>query len=104
MSGIMFDGHDFVEDVIAKGVKAIVHAKPIEHMHKGVAYIQVENVNRTLNRIASLFYQHPSRYMKVFGVTGTRMEKVRLPVLFKMFIHIFTLAVISVRLQFAMVM
>ena len=71
MSGIMFDGHDFVEDVIAKGVKAIVHAKPIEHMHKGVAYIQVENVNRTLNRIASLFYQHPSRCMKVFGVTGT---------------------------------
>ena len=71
MSGIMFDGHDFVEDVIAKGVKAIVHAKPIEHMYL---------------------------------VLQVRMEKVRLPVLFKMFIHIFTLAVISVRLQFAMVM
>ena len=67
----MHDGHEFIDDVIEKGVKCIVHSKPVDDMKKGVAYIQVENVNRTLNRVASMFYGHPSRKMKVFGVTGT---------------------------------
>lgn len=71
MEGMVHDGHEFIDEVIAKGVKCIVHSKEIQNMQKGVAYIQVENVNRTLNRVASLFYGHPSRQMKVFGVTGT---------------------------------
>ena len=71
MDGMIHDGHDFVEDVIQKGVKCIVHSKDIESMHKGVVYIQVENVNRTLNVVASKFYGYPSQQLKVFGVTGT---------------------------------
>ena len=71
MEGMVHDGHEFIDDVIEKGVKCIVHSKPVDDMKKGVAYIQVENVNRTLNRVASMFYGHPSRKMKVFGVTGT---------------------------------
>ncbi|MEG0273681.1 MAG: UDP-N-acetylmuramoyl-L-alanyl-D-glutamate--2,6-diaminopimelate ligase [Longicatena sp.] len=71
MDGMVHDGHEFIEDVIEKGVKAIVHAKPVEEMKKGIAYIQVENVNRTLNRVAALFYDNPSKDMTMFGVTGT---------------------------------
>ena len=71
MDGMVHDGHEFIEEVIAKGVKAIVHSKTIAYSHKGVAYIQVENVNRTLNRVASLFYGTPSKEMTIFGVTGT---------------------------------
>ena len=71
MEGMVHDGHEFIDDVIEKGVKCIVHSKPVDDMKKWVAYIQVENVNRTLNRVASMFYGHPSRKMKVFGVTGT---------------------------------
>lgn len=71
MEGMVHDGHAFIDDVIDAGVKCIVHSKPVENMRKGVAYIQVENVNRTLNRVASLFYGYPSRKLKVFGVTGT---------------------------------
>ena len=67
----MHDGHEFIDDVIEKGVKCIVHSKPVDDMKKGVAYIQVENVNRTLNRVASMFYGHPSRKMKVFVLRGT---------------------------------
>ncbi len=71
MEGMVHDGHDFVEDVIQKGVKCIIHSKDIKYMHKGVVYIQVENVNRTLNVVASKFYGYPSQQLKVFGVTGT---------------------------------
>lgn len=71
MEGMLHDGHEFIDHAIDKGAKCIVHQRPIAVMRKGIAYIQVEDVNRTLNRIASLFYQHPSRKMKIFGVTGT---------------------------------
>ncbi|MEG2544100.1 MAG: UDP-N-acetylmuramoyl-L-alanyl-D-glutamate--2,6-diaminopimelate ligase [Longicatena sp.] len=71
MDGMVHDGHEFIDDVIDKGVKCIVHSKPLAQMKKGIAYIQVEDVNRTLNRVASLFYGHPSRHMTMFGVTGT---------------------------------
>lgn len=71
MEGMTFNGHQFVEEVVEKGAVCIVHSQDIEVMHKGVAYIKVENVNRTLNMVASKFYGHPSRQMKVFGVTGT---------------------------------
>ncbi|MEF9967951.1 MAG: Mur ligase family protein, partial [Longicatena sp.] len=71
MDGMVHDGHEFIDDVINKGVKCIVHSKPLAQMKKGIAYIQVEDVNRTLNRVASLFYGHPSRHMTMFGVTGT---------------------------------
>lgn len=87
MDGMIHDGHEFIEDVIAKGVKAIVHAKDVTNMHKGVAYIQVENVNRTLNRVASLFYHHPSRKMTIFGVTGTNGKSTITSILSDVYSH-----------------
>ena len=71
MEGMTFDGHQFVDEVIEKGAVCIVHSKPLENMKKGIAYIQVENVNRILNQVASKFYGNPSHALKVFGVTGT---------------------------------
>lgn len=71
MEGMVHDGHEFIEEVIEKGAICIVHAKPIAHTKKGVAYIRVDNVNQTLNILASKFYGYPSKKMKVFGVTGT---------------------------------
>lgn len=71
MDGMIYDGHQFVDEVVERGAVCIVHSKDIEPMHKGVAYIKVENVNRTLNMVASKFYGHPSHKLTVFGVTGT---------------------------------
>lgn len=71
MNGLVHDGHSFIDEVIAKGVKCIVHHLPLKNMKKGIAYIQVDNVNKTLNRIASQFYETPSKKLKMFGVTGT---------------------------------
>ena len=71
MGGMIHDGHEFINDVIKKGAKCIVHAKDIEQIQKGIAYIRVDDVNRTLNVLASKFYGYPSKQLKVFGVTGT---------------------------------
>lgn len=71
MEGIVHDGHEFVDTAIQNGAVCIVHDKIIDSMQDDIAYIKVENVNRTLNLIASKFYGFPSRKMFVFGVTGT---------------------------------
>lgn len=71
MEGMTFDGHDFVEDVIEKGAVAIVHSKDFKEMKKGIAYIKVEDVMKTLNQLASVFYGNPSHQLEVFAVTGT---------------------------------
>lgn len=88
MEGMVHDGHEFIDDVIDKGVKCIVHSKPITDMRKGVAYIQVESVNRTLNRVASLFYGHPSRQMKIFGVTGTNGKSTTTSIIRDVYSHV----------------
>lgn len=88
MEGMVHDGHEFIDDVIDKGVKCIVHSKPITDMRKGVAYIQVESVNRTLNRVASLFYGHPSRQMQIFGVTGTNGKSTTTSIIRDVYSHV----------------
>ena len=87
MEGMVHDGHEFIDDVIEKGVKCIVHSKPVDDMKKGVAYIQVENVNRTLNRVASMFYGHPSRKMRC-SVLPEQTGRAPSPALFGMYIPI----------------
>ena len=34
MEGMVHDGHEFIDDVIEKGVKCIVHSKPVDDMQK----------------------------------------------------------------------
>lgn len=71
MEGFVHDGHEFIDAAIKKGAVCIIHEKDIPDMQDDVVYIKVENVNKTLNIIASKYYDHPSRKMLVFGITGT---------------------------------
>lgn len=71
MDGLVHDGHEFIDTAIHNGAVCIIHEKDIENMLDDIVYIKVENVNRTLNIIASKFYDHPSRKLFVFGITGT---------------------------------
>ena len=71
VKGMMFDGHQFVEQAIANGAIVIVHSEPIEHMHDDITYIKVRDVVAAFNKVADAFYGHPSRKMLMYGVTGT---------------------------------
>lgn len=71
LEGMTTDGHNFIDQAIEKGALCIVHSKDLEHMEDGIAYIKVESVIVTMNRVAAKFYDYPSNKMKVFGVTGT---------------------------------
>lgn len=71
IDGLSVDGHKYIEDAIFQGAKCIVYSKPLTFKHKDILYIKVDNVLDELNRIADLFYDHPSYKMTVIGITGS---------------------------------
>ncbi len=69
MKGGSADGHDFINDAIQRGAKAVVGDQYIDHI--SVPYIQVENSRQGLPWLAAAFYDNPGRKLSVIGVTGT---------------------------------
>lgn len=71
VKGMMFDGHKFVDQAIENGACVIVYNEPLDHMQDDVTYIKVKDVLAAYNYVADAFYGHPSRKLKMYGVTGT---------------------------------
>lgn len=69
--GTISDGHDYIGQVVDKGAKAIVcEVLPTSHQ-SDVCYIQVENSDDALGKIACNWYDNPSKKLNLVGVTGT---------------------------------
>lgn len=76
IEGLSVDGHQYVDDVIFQGARCIVHNKELSDYKKGIVYLKVEDPLGELNRVANVFYDFPSKKMKVIGVTGTNGKTV----------------------------
>lgn len=68
IQGHAADGHDFVDEAIARGASAIVVQKP---MKKNSVIIEVTNTRKALGSIAAKYYDNPSEKLTLIGVTGT---------------------------------
>ncbi|RPH52910.1 MAG: UDP-N-acetylmuramoyl-L-alanyl-D-glutamate--2,6-diaminopimelate ligase [Desulfobacteraceae bacterium] len=62
------DGHDFVDEAIARGASAIVVQKP---MNKNTVIIEADNTRKALGSIAAKYYGNPSANLALIGITGT---------------------------------
>lgn len=71
VSGLVHDGHDFINQAISNGAICIIHSKELDNYSEGVTYIRVEDTLGALNTFTSAFYGNLSEKMTVFGVTGT---------------------------------
>ena len=71
ISGANVDGHDFIEEVIAKGARVIVMTRDVP-MHEGITYIKVKDESISLALVSCAFYNHPSKQLCVIGITGTK--------------------------------
>ena len=67
--GFKVDGHDFAEEAINKGAVAILAERVVEGV--GATTIIVKNARRETSTIASNFYDHPDKKLKLIGITGT---------------------------------
>ncbi len=69
--GTHTDGHGYIPAAIEKGAGSVICEVLPENPADDVVYVQVRNANQALGLAASSFFDHPSRKMKVVGVTGT---------------------------------
>jgi UDP-N-acetylmuramoyl-L-alanyl-D-glutamate--2,6-diaminopimelate ligase len=83
--GTMSDGHQFIQDVIRKGCKAIVCEELPAEMENEVTYVVVKDSAVALSIIASNFYGNPSEKLKLVGVTGTNGKTTTTTLLHQLF-------------------
>lgn len=75
--GGLLDAHKFLPQVIAQGALGVLsELEPSAELLRGgdlgsTAWIQVENVRRAMALAATEVHHHPSRELKLVGITGT---------------------------------
>ena len=67
--GFKVDGHDFAADAVSRGALALVVEREVEGLD--VAQFLVGSTRAALASASAEFYGHPSRSMKLAGITGT---------------------------------
>src|SRR5919201_2273438 len=66
--GFTADGHDFAPAAVKAGAAALVCQRPLD---LGVPEVVVDDVRTAMAPLAAAFYGHPTRELRVVGVTGT---------------------------------
>ncbi len=83
--GTKVDGHQYIDATIKAGAVAVVCQQLPETQQKGVAYVVVENSDVALGIMADNYYDHPSRHLKLVGITGTNGKTTTVTLLHRMF-------------------
>jgi len=71
LDGVHTDGHKYIDQAIHQGAAGIVYSEDPGIFTEGTCYIKVKNTRQALSPASAAFYGHPSRHLKVIGVTGT---------------------------------
>jgi UDP-N-acetylmuramoyl-L-alanyl-D-glutamate--2,6-diaminopimelate ligase len=69
--GARFDGHSFMAEVAAKGAVAVLGEGLPDGLTSPLPYLSVPNARAALADAAAALEGHPSRALRVVGVTGT---------------------------------
>lgn len=84
ISGVHFDGHDFIEKASHAGALAIICEKLPENKINGITYVQVKDSREALSIMADNFYGNPSKDIKLIGITGTNGKTTVASLLYKL--------------------
>ncbi|QIX62780.1 UDP-N-acetylmuramoyl-L-alanyl-D-glutamate--2,6-diaminopimelate ligase [Hymenobacter sp. BT18] len=85
LRGATVDGHQFVNKAVELGASAVVVEELPAELNPATTYVQVADSAATMARVAAAFYGHPSRQLKLVGVTGTNGKTTCATVLHKLF-------------------
>ena len=84
VKGVAVDSHRFIDAVVAAGAHAVVCEDMPESMNDKVTYIQVENSVVALAHLADEWFDHPSKALRLVGVTGTNGKTTTATLLYEM--------------------
>lgn len=70
LRGATHDGIAFIPEAVARGAAAVLADREV-HVPQGVTVVRVAHARRALGQLAAAFFGHPSRRLRVIGVTGT---------------------------------
>lgn len=82
--GTAVDGHSFIPLLEHSGVAAIVCEQLPDKLLPGITYVEVENSAVALGLIADQWFDHPSRKLKLVGVTGTNGKTTTATLIYEM--------------------
>ena len=71
VEGTRCDGHDFIPSAVGRGARAVVCRRLPDERPAGTAFVVVKDTSGALADMAAAFYDHPSRDLKLVGITGT---------------------------------
>jgi len=87
--GTKVDGHDFIGKAVEQGAVAVVCEEVESGMRKveseKVTFVVVKDSSEALGLMAANFYGHPSRQLKLVGITGTNGKTTTVTLLHRMF-------------------
>ncbi len=84
VKGVAVDSHRFIADVVAAGARAIVCEDMPQELNPAVTYIQVKDSVIALAHLADEWFDHPSRHLRLVGVTGTNGKTTTATLLYEM--------------------
>jgi len=70
IEGFRVDGHNYINEAIQKGAKAVLISKEVPIL-PSLTYIKVPDCRQATSIIANTFYDFPSSKLKLIGITGT---------------------------------
>ncbi len=85
--GTKVDGHDFIGKAVEQGAVAVVceESGKRKEGNKKVAFVEVKDSSEALGLMVANFYRHPSRQLKLIGITGTNGKTTTVTLLHRMF-------------------
>ncbi len=85
IKGSQSDGHQYIEGAIKAGAVAVLCEELPAEISPSVSYIKVAESHKAMGLMAAEFYSHPSRELRLVGITGTNGKTTTATLLYDLF-------------------
>lgn len=85
VSGFEVDGHDFINEAVKNGAKAVIIENEISKYIEEVTYLKVGNSRKFMAELAKTFFENPLKDINLIGITGTNGKTTTAYLLYNIF-------------------